>query len=46
MIRKLDREKTTQDFVEAVEYLAGHEQSTGKVGCVGFLLGRCYKNAD
>ncbi len=39
MIRKLDREKTTQDYVRAVEFLAGHAQSTGKVGCVGFCWG-------
>lgn len=39
MIGQLDREKTRDDFVAAVIYLAGHDRCTGKVGCVGFCWG-------
>jgi carboxymethylenebutenolidase len=39
LIGKLDREKTTKDFVAAVKYLKTHPLSTGKVGVVGFCWG-------
>ena len=39
MQRKLDREKVTEDFVAAAEVLHTHEESSGKVGVVGFCFG-------
>jgi carboxymethylenebutenolidase len=39
MMRKLDSEETTKNFVAAVKYLKTHPQSTGKVGCMGFCWG-------
>jgi carboxymethylenebutenolidase len=39
MQRELDREKITEDFVAAVDFLLEHEESTGKVGAVGFCFG-------
>ncbi len=39
LIGKLDPEKTVQDLVEAVAYLAEHEHGNGKVGAVGFCWG-------
>ncbi len=39
MIRQLDGEEARQTFLKAIDYLAGHEDSTGKVGCVGFCWG-------
>lgn len=44
MMRELDREKTTGDFVAAVEYLKTHPLSTGKVGCTGFCWGGAMTN--
>jgi carboxymethylenebutenolidase len=35
MIRTLDEQETTKNFLAAVEYLKTHPQSTGKVGCTG-----------
>jgi carboxymethylenebutenolidase len=39
LIGKLDREKTTKNYVAAVKYLNTHPASTGKVGTVGFCWG-------
>jgi len=39
MQRELDRGKMTEDFVAAAEFLMAHEESTGKVGAVGFCFG-------
>jgi len=39
MIKKLDKVKARGDFLAAISYLAQHEQSTGKVGTVGFCWG-------
>jgi carboxymethylenebutenolidase len=39
MMRGLDPEKTTKNFVAAVKYLKTHPQSTGKVGVTGFCWG-------
>ncbi len=39
MIRGLDQEQTTKNFVAAVKYLKTHPLSTGKVGCTGFCWG-------
>jgi carboxymethylenebutenolidase len=35
----LDRARTTEDFVAAVEFLQDHPDCTGNVGCVGFCFG-------
>jgi carboxymethylenebutenolidase len=39
LIRKLDSQATTKNFVAAAEYLKTHPQSTGKVGVTGFCWG-------
>ena len=39
MQRELDRDNMTEDFVAAAEFLMGHENSTGRVGAVGFCFG-------
>jgi carboxymethylenebutenolidase len=39
LMRKLDSQETTKNFVAAVKYLKTHPQSTGKVGCTGFCWG-------
>jgi carboxymethylenebutenolidase len=39
MIRELDAEKTTKNYVAAVKYLKTNPLSTGKVGCTGFCWG-------
>jgi carboxymethylenebutenolidase len=39
MFPKLDRDKTREDFVAAVQWLLKHDGSTGKVGVVGFCWG-------
>lgn len=39
MMRELDGEETTKNYVAAVEYLKTHPQSTGKVGVTGFCWG-------
>ena len=36
---RLDRETMTEDFIAGAEYLIGHEDSTGRVGAVGFCFG-------
>ena len=38
-MRKLDREKTVQDFAAAVSFLKSHDGSNENVGCVGFCWG-------
>jgi carboxymethylenebutenolidase len=44
MIRELDNEKTTKNFVAAVKYLQTHPLSSGKVGCTGFCWGGAMTN--
>lgn len=39
MQRQLDRGKVTNDFLAAAEFLMEHEDSTGRVGAVGFCFG-------
>lgn len=39
MQRKRDRDEMIEDFVAAVEFVAGHPDSSGMVGCVGFCFG-------
>ncbi len=39
LMRELDSQKTTKNFVAAVNYLKTHPQSTGKVGVTGFCWG-------
>lgn len=44
MMRELDSEQTTKNFVAAVKYLETHPLSTGKVGCTGFCWGGSMTN--
>ncbi len=37
--RQRDRDEMAEDFIAAVEFLATHPDSTGKVGAVGFCFG-------
>jgi len=39
LMRKLDSQETTKNFVAAVKYLKTHPRSTGKVGITGFCWG-------
>jgi len=39
LMRELDGEDTTKNYVAAVDYLKTHPQSTGKVGVTGFCWG-------
>jgi carboxymethylenebutenolidase len=39
LMRELDGQENTKNFVAAVEYLKTHPQSTGKVGVTGFCWG-------
>ena len=39
LFRKVDREKMTQDFVAAAEWLKKRPDCTGKIGVVGFCFG-------
>lgn len=43
--RTVDREKLMNDFFAAFEHLMAREDSTGKVGCVGFCYGGGVCNA-
>jgi carboxymethylenebutenolidase len=45
MQSSLDPAKLMADFFAGYEYLAGHESSTGRVGCVGFCYGGGVCNA-
>lgn len=45
MQRKLDPAKLMEDFFAGFEHLAGHKDSNGKVGCVGFCYGGGVCNA-
>ena len=45
MQRTLDRAKLMEDFFAGFEFLLGHEDSTGKVGAVGFCYGGGVCNA-
>jgi carboxymethylenebutenolidase len=40
-----NRDEMLEDFVAAFRYLQGHEQCTGRVGCVGFCYGGGVANA-
>jgi carboxymethylenebutenolidase len=42
---QVDSEKLLNDFFAAFEHLLGHDDSTGKVGCVGFCYGGGVCNA-
>jgi len=44
LIRKLKPEETMKQLAAAVPFLAGHPESTGKVGAVGFCWGGGYAN--
>ena len=39
MQRELDRDAMTEDFVAGAEFLMNHDDSTGRVGTVGFCFG-------
>jgi carboxymethylenebutenolidase len=39
MQRELDRDTMTEDFVAGAEFLMNHDDSTGRVGTVGFCFG-------
>ena len=45
MQRQLDGAKLMEDFFAAFEFLRDHEDSTGRVGCVGFCYGGGVCNA-
>src|SRR3546814_17591167 len=44
MIGQLDMDQTVQNAVAAVDYLANHPASNGKVGAVGFCWGGAMAN--
>jgi carboxymethylenebutenolidase len=44
MIRELNSDQTTKNFVAAVRYLETHPLSNGKVGCTGFCWGGAMTN--
>jgi carboxymethylenebutenolidase len=44
LMQQRDENEMIEDFVAAVEYLQGHEQCTGSVGCVGFCYGGSVSN--
>jgi carboxymethylenebutenolidase len=44
LIRELNAEQTTKNFVAAVKYLETHPLSNGKVGCTGFCWGGAMTN--
>jgi carboxymethylenebutenolidase len=44
MIRKLDPQKTLENFIAAVRYMDSHPACTGKVGVVGFCWGGAMAN--
>ena len=44
MMRELDPDETLARLVAAVPFLAGHPESTGKVGAIGFCWGGGYAN--
>ncbi len=39
LIRKLDGASTLKNYLAAVRFLKTHQQSTGKIGCMGFCWG-------
>jgi len=39
MQRELDRDDMTEDFIAGARFLMGHDESTGRVGAVGFCFG-------
>lgn len=44
MQRQLDRDDMIEDFVAGAEFLMSHEESTGRVGAVGFCFGGAVVN--
>ena len=44
MMQELQADQTRDNFVAGVTYAAGHESSTGRVGCVGFCWGGAMAN--
>ncbi len=44
IMRELNSEQTTKDFVAAVKYLKTNPLTTGKVGCTGFCWGGAMTN--
>jgi carboxymethylenebutenolidase len=44
LMRKLDKDATTKNFIAAVKYLKTHPQTTGKVGVTGFCWGGAMTN--
>lgn len=42
--KKRDKNKMLEDFIAAYEYLAAHEDCTGKIGVVGFCFGGWISN--
>ena len=44
LIRGLDKAATLKNFLAAVSYLKDDQQSTGKIGCVGFCWGGAMSN--
>lgn len=44
MMRAIDSELTTKNFIAAVKYLETHPNSNGKVGCTGFCWGGAMTN--
>lgn len=43
--RTVDREKLMNDFFAAYEFMAAHDETTGRIGCVGFCYGGGVCNA-
>jgi len=39
LFQELDQDKTREDFIEATAFLKAHDESTGKIGAVGFCWG-------
>ncbi len=44
MMRELEADQTRDNFAAGVTYTAGHQSSTGRVGCVGFCWGGAMAN--
>ena len=44
MMRSIDNDLTTKNFIAAVKYLETHPNSNGKVGCTGFCWGGAMTN--
>jgi len=44
LIKKLNKQSTSKNYIAAIEYLKTHSMSTGKVGVVGFCWGGAMAN--